>query len=391
MKRFAAQYIITCSGPPLNRAVITAEDDGTIINVDQTGGDLKELASTEFYNGIIIPGFVNCHCHLELSHLRGSTSKSKGLGTFIQEIRTKRAENQNTVISAALSGDRMMYNEGIVLCADICNTPDTFSIKKRSKIRYINLLEVFGIDPDKAAKRFGEILKVAEVAGEMDLPFSIVPHSAYSMSITLLNLLKNESSDNYVTSVHFMETDEEQMFLHDHSGPLSLSYERGGLMPHRLETAECHAEIVLNYITRSGSLILVHNTFADRNTIRRVKERDGLFWCLCPNSNNYISGTFPPLKLLLEERCEIVMGTDSLASNTGLSILEELKTVQENSPGIPINDLVVWATLNGARALGEQHRFGSIEAGKKPGLLLIENVDLQKLKLLPESFVTRLI
>ena len=70
MKRFSAQYIITNSGPPLKRAIITTEDDGTVINIEDTHGELQEKHSVEFYNGIIIPGFVNCHCHLELSHMK---------------------------------------------------------------------------------------------------------------------------------------------------------------------------------------------------------------------------------------------------------------------------------------------------------------------------------
>jgi cytosine/adenosine deaminase-related metal-dependent hydrolase len=119
--------------------------------------------------------------------------------------------------------------------------------------------------------------------------------------------------------------------------------------------------------------------------------RGNLFWCLCPNSNLYIENRIPPLNLLIDEGCEIVIGTDSLASNSNLSILEELKTLQFNFPDIPVEDLLYWATMNGAKALKEEKRFGSIERGKKPGLLLLENVDLQNMKLLPESFVTRLI
>ena len=99
----------------------------------------------------------------------------------------------------------------------------------------------------------------------------------------------------------------------------------------------------------------------------------------------------PPLDLLTAEDCEIVIGTDSLASNNQLSILEELKTIQKLYPGTRLEDLVRWATLNGAKALGQDLKFGSIEEGKKPGLLLIRNVDLVNLKLLPDSSVTRLI
>jgi cytosine/adenosine deaminase-related metal-dependent hydrolase len=211
------------------------------------------------------------------------------------------------------------------------------------------------------------------------------------MSLTLFRLLRNESFNNKVTSIHFMETAGEEIFLKNQTGPIMSSYERSGLIPPRLETAKSHSDVILNEITKSGNLILVHNTFVDRNTIRMIKERKNLFWCLCPNSNIHIENKIPPLDMLIEEGCEIIIGTDSLASNANLSILEELKTLQLKFPEIPIKDLVSWATMNGAKALGEEEQFGKIEAGKKPGLLLLQNVDLQNMKLLPDSFVTRLI
>jgi len=391
MKRFAAQYIVTNSGPPLKRAVITTEDDGTIVSIEKTSGDLKEIHSTEFYNGIIIPGFVNCHCHLELSHMKDYSSKGKGLGDFIEQIRSTRDYNKESVYSSTSSADNYMYKEGIVLCADVCNTSDSFDIKKQSRIRYINLLEVFGLDPEKAGRRMDDIIKVAETAKEMDLPYSLVPHSAYSMSLTLFRLLRNESLNNKITSIHFMESAGEEAFLKNQTGSLMSSYKRSGLIPSKLEIPGSHTDVVLNEITKSGNLILIHNTFVDRKTIRMVKERENLFWCLCPNSNIYIENQIPPLNLLMEEGCEIVIGTDSLASNINLSILDELKTLQFNFPEIPIEDLVFWATINGAKALGEEEQYGSIEPGKKPGLLLLQNVDLQNMKLLHDSFATRLI
>ena len=391
MKRFSAQYIITNSGPPLKRAIITTEDDGTILCIEDTGGNPEEKHSVEFHNGIIIPGFVNCHCHLELSHMKGSIAQGSCLGGFVEQVRNTRDNNSENIIASAYSADNEMYSEGIVLCADICNTSLSFNIKKESSIRYINLLEVFGIDAEKAGRRMDEIIKVAETAEKMNLPSSMVPHSAYSMSLSLLRLLRVKSDNNKVTSIHFMETSGEKAFLENHSGPFMASYKLSGLIPSRLETVKSHVDAVLNEITLSGNLILVHNTFADRETIRKIKERKNLFWCLCPNSNIYIENEMPPLDLLIEEDCEIVIGTDSLASNNKLSVLEELKTLQVNFPAVSIEELVRWATVNGAKALGEEGRFGKIESGKKPGLLLLHNVDLNNMKLLPGSFVTRLI
>ena len=251
MKRFAAQYIITNSGPPLKRAVITTADDGTIISIEDTAGDLKEKHSTEFHNGIIIPGFVNCNCHLELSHMKGHIPEGRGLGGFIEQIRSTRDNNKESTVSSMSIADNDMNKEGVVLCADVCNTSDSFNIKKQSRIRYINLFEVFGIDPEKAGRRMEEILKVAETAEEMNLLFSLVPHSVYSVSLTLFRLLKNRSLNNKITSIHFMETAGEKTFLENHSGPLISSYIRSGLIPPRLETVKNHADAVLNEITKS--------------------------------------------------------------------------------------------------------------------------------------------
>ena len=95
--------------------------------------------------------------------------------------------------------------------------------------------------------------------------------------------------------------------------------------------------------------------------------------------------------MLISEGCEIVIGTDSLASNNKLSILSELKILQEHFPSVPLEELVRWATINGARALCEDKKFGKIEPGMKPGLLLLENADLVNFKLLPETTAVRLV
>ncbi len=83
--------------------------------------------------------------------------------------------------------------------------------------------------------------------------------------------------------------------------------------------------------------------------------------------------------MLLRNECNIVVGTDSLASNHQLNILEELKTISRNFPGIPLEKLLQWATINGAKALQADALFGSFEKGKQPGIVLIENVEGEKL------------
>lgn len=391
MKRFSAQYIITNAGPVLRKGVVAAGDDGTIVSVEDTSGSLTEKAGTEFHNGIIIPGFVNCHCHLELSGLKGKIAPGTGLAEFVRNIREKRDDSPELKTGAMSTADEELYLGGTVLCADICNSEITFKTKKDSRVNYINLLEIFGVDPGRAGKRLDEIIQLSEKAEKEGLEHYVVPHSAYSLSLSLFRRLKEISGSNRVTSIHFMESAEEMTFLSGLSGSIRRSYEESGLGVNGFETVRDHITAILDEVTPSGNLILVHNTFTDRKTIRRVMARKNLFWCLCPASNLYIENMFPPAGLLAGEGCEIVLGTDSLASNNRLSLLEELKILQERLPLVPLTELIRWATINGARALCKEALFGSIVSGKKPGLLLLENADLINMKLTSETRVKRIL
>jgi cytosine/adenosine deaminase-related metal-dependent hydrolase len=391
MRYFSAQYIFTNNGTPLKRGIIQTDDEGVIISVEDTGGELEDKSRLEYYNGIIIPGLVNCHCHLELSHMKGQTDKKTGLGNFIEQVRSQRNSSLESIKEAAAKSDAAMAGEGVVLCADICNTDNSFAVKNLSRIRYINLLEVFGIDPSRSQKRFEEVLELARKSSENKLISYVVPHALYSTSLTLLRQIRSLGLTNRVTSVHFMESEGEKEFIENHKGPIAESYIRSGLMPDIPETVENHSTGVLEEITSAGNLILVHNTFANRETISAVNSRKGTFWCLCPGSNLYIEDMLPPVKMLMDQGCEIVIGTDSLASNDTISMISEMMILQKNFPSIGLEEIIKWATLNGARALDECDTYGKIEPGKKPGLVLLENIDLQQFNITTDTVSKRLI
>jgi cytosine/adenosine deaminase-related metal-dependent hydrolase len=111
----------------------------------------------------------------------------------------------------------------------------------------------------------------------------------------------------------------------------------------------------------------------------------------CPNSNLYIENQLPPVFLFRKENLNICLGTDSLASNHELSVLAEMITLQIHFPEIKLEELVCWATLNGAKALKMENRFGSFEVGKNPGVNLISGIDFKTMKLTEKSKVKRLI
>ena len=391
MRRFSAHLIFTNVGPPLKNGIITTSDDGTVTDVEDTGSKFTEKPAVEFHDGIIIPGFINCHCHLELSHMKGSIPEGAGLGAFLTTIQKKRKSDPETILSSALSADIEMYKGGVDLCADISNGSLIFPVKKKSNIHYFNFLEVFTTDPALAERKMQEIEILATECERSGLPYSIVPHSVYTVSLPLFRLLKQRTSANHITSIHFMESEGEDSFLSDRSGPLIEAFSKAGLLTAGLQTPKSCISAIIDEVTPAGSLILVHNVFAGKEAVRKINTRGKVFWCLCPNSNLHIGNNIPPALMLSQEGCNIVIGTDSLASNKKLNVLSELKTLQHHFPSLSITDLIRWATINGAKALGKESKYGSIGPGKKSGLLLLENADLINMKLTPDTRVLRLI
>ncbi|MRR18822.1 hypothetical protein EG827_01380 [bacterium] len=367
MRRISAQYVFTSAGNPLKRAVVTAADDGTIISVEDTGGELKESAGMEFYNGILIPGLVNCHSHLELSHMRNLIPEGGGLRKFIFSVRDRREASRADIITAAERADRELYDGGVTACGDISNDSVSFEIKKKSPVRYLTFTEVFGSDPLQAVTRMDEALKVAASATGSGLPGNITPHAVYSVSEPLFALVRQHITPRSVISLHFLESDDERLMS-------------GG-----------HVEKALALSRLASRLILVHNTVITKEEATELAAAVNTWFCLCPSSNLHISGMMPPVALLAEITGRIVAGTDSLASNNRLDMLTELRLLQDAAPGTPLHEIIRWGTINGANALKMSDTIGSIEPGKKPGLLLVENADLVNLRLLPGSRVRRLL
>jgi len=367
VRKISAQYLFTSAGKPLKRGVVTLADDGTVTGVDDTGGMLTESAGTEFYNGIIIPGFVNCHAHLELSHMRGLIPPGGGLNGFIASVRERRGATPGEIMAAAFSADMEMRSEGVMACGDISNSPLTGSVKQKSPILYFTFAEVFGLDPLVAETRMNDALCVCEEMQLRGLPVQVTPHSLYSLSGPLSHLVREHITPGSVISIHFLESDDER------------------------KMAQGHAEAAMEFSRITSRLLLVHNTVITAGEAAMLASAGNIWFCLCPTSNIHISGKTPPVAMLRQVTDRIVVGTDSLASSDHLSMITALRLLQEAAPEITAGEIIRWGTINGARALGCDDILGSVEPGKRPGLLLVEPFDLQNMRLLPASRIRRLV
>jgi cytosine/adenosine deaminase-related metal-dependent hydrolase len=177
--------------------------------------------------------------------------------------------------------------------------------------------------------------------------------------------------------MHNQETPAENEFFETKTGAFLNMYERTKIsLDFFHATGLSSLQSVLPFLKNASTSILVHNSFTTAADINAVeKQMPNTFWCLCPNANQYIEKTMPPVELLQKHNATIIVGTDSLASNWSLNILDELKTIQKHNPSIPLAEMLTWATLNGAVALQMDKRLGSFEKDKQPGVVLIEGVN----------------
>jgi cytosine/adenosine deaminase-related metal-dependent hydrolase len=329
--------------------------------------------------------------------LKDRIPEHTGIGGFVKEINRSRNTNLENLDEIIRKTDRKMWAEGIAAVGDISNSNVTISTKTKSKIHYHTFVESFGFHPSRAEKSFSIAKTVQREFAEKGLKASIVPHAPYSVSEPLFNSIKeNARSEKSILSIHNQESRGEAQFYLDGTGPIvdHLQHNLGIDISHWKPTGKSSLAFILNYFPSENQLLLVHNTFTEKEDIDELKKHRDLgntHFVLCPLSNLYIENQLPPVDLFQQENLNICLGTDSLASNHQLSVLAEMIALQQHFPHIKLEELIQWACLNGAKALNIENRFGSFEKGKNPGINVITGIELKSLKLTEKSRVKRLV
>jgi cytosine/adenosine deaminase-related metal-dependent hydrolase len=371
MKFYSADIIFDGYSFLSEGSLLVMSDDGVVEDIlhNDTNDSVQHLP------GLLMPGMINAHCHLELSHLKGLIPEHTGLVDFLLAINTGRhACSAEQIDEAIVLAEQQMIQNGIVAVGDISNTNHTLRQKQQQQLRYHTFVECVGLLDANAQQRFDYSLNLCREFEKLH-PASVVLHAPYSVSDTLIRLV-NDASGNKRTTIHNQECDDEnELFISGNGNFLKLfnailqddSFFRA--------SGKNSLQTYLPKLDQQQQLILVHNTVSTEEDIRLAHSlKKELYWCLCPNANRYIENKLPDIPMMMKNDCTMVLGTDSLASNHELSILAEIQTIQHYFPLIALEEMLRWATSNGANALGMHHALGSFEKGKKPGMVQVENV-----------------
>lgn len=378
--RIAASYVYTLDAEePIVNGYVEYDDDGTVTAV----GRCEDISSEKrFLDGAIVPGFVNAHCHVELSHLHGKFRKGTGMAGFIDQINELRDwAGREVKVELVRKWMDKMWSDGVSAMADISNDDSSFEVKASHPMYTRTFLEVFGSEPHMCEGVMNEVTELNAAADAAGIDAAPTPHSCYTMSPQLLSASAAAGLDRGYLSYHSQESLEEEELIRYGSGAMYENRKRSGMSTPPV-TGESSLKYFMDRLADArpapydAHVLLVHNVCLSQGDIDAARKvMNNVYWAICPLSNQFIHDALPPVRLMRENGLDVMIGTDSLSSNDDLDMVKEMYCLHENFPEVGMKELLSWASLNGARFLSKEDELGSLTPGKKPGLVFIGNLD----------------
>ena len=378
MARITAEYIYTLDRPePIRNGFVEYDEkNGTILSV----GTCDESEKVEA--GAIVPGFVNAHCHVELSHLHGKFRKGTGMAGFIDQINELRDwAGRETKITLVQKWMDKMWEDGVSAMADISNDDSSFGVKAVHPMYTRTFLEVFGSEPEMCEDVMKGVTELDALAEETGIDAAPTPHSCYTMSPQLLTASAAAGLAKGYISYHSQESQEEEDLLRTGTGAMYENRKRSGMSTPPV-TGESSLKYFLDRLSHAHEapydehVLLVHNVCLAQDDIDAARKSfNNVYWAICPLSNIFIHNALPPVPLMRRNGLKITVGTDSLSSNDDLDMVKEMYCIHKSFPEVPMNEILTWACANGAQFLKKDDVLGSLTPGKCPGIVMISDID----------------
>jgi cytosine/adenosine deaminase-related metal-dependent hydrolase len=320
----------------------------------------------------ILPGLVNAHTHLELSHLRGRIPAGQMFVSWIRAVIAARGDNAEPSILAGIEeGIAEAVRCGTAAVGDITNTLATCAPLAGSALDSVVFYEIIGFnpkDPIGLVNRAREAIRGASVKDRGRI--TLAAHAPYSVAPAVLRAIAEVvESDGLPCSIHVAESIEEIEFLRTGSGPWRVLLEDLGVW-NPAWIAPCVGPV--DYLDDQGffasSVLAVHGVQVTAGDLERLAARRATI-VACPRSNAYTGAGTPPIEQFYASGVQVAVGTDSLASTPDLNLFSELAMMRALAPGVPAAMLLDSATRQGARALGLDARCGTMSPGTRARLI----------------------
>jgi cytosine/adenosine deaminase-related metal-dependent hydrolase len=337
---------------------------GNIVDVGQGKGHDTSDQVIDHGPGVLMPGLVNSHTHLELSALKNSTNTSSGFISWVQSVIDQRdAVGEKKLIAGIQAGINELADSGSMIVGEIASLGLSRQPFLNSSLSGVWFREYLGTDTNGVfeCKRISAD-KIISVAG----------HALHTTASDVLVQLKSIAGEScFPFSLHLAESKEEVEFLTAGKGQWADFLNQRQVDISAMQLSDVGP---VKYADQLGLLdeqtLAVHLVFADKKDIQILADKN-VNVCLCPRSNQVLHHQLPDIPMMIKSELKLCLGTDSLASNDSLSIFDEIKFLSRSFPEITPTDIIAMATINGATALGLEKQFGRLTPGKRARMIYL--------------------
>jgi cytosine/adenosine deaminase-related metal-dependent hydrolase len=373
--RYRARHVLPITAPPLAHGVVAVEGD-RIVYVGPASaappGDEVDLGDTA-----LLPGLVNAHTHLELTAMRGFLEDLDFRSWILRLTSAKRAVlSRDMLLDAARYGIEEGLRRGITTFADTCDSGVAFDAMREYRVRGVMYQEAFGPDPSQCAASLAELRAKVEPLRALETPLvrvGVSPHAPYTVSDALFTAVASYARDESLPiAIHIAESELEHDLVVRGAGAFADGLRARGIAVAR--RARSPIELLSSLEVLAARPLLIHCVRVDETDIATIA-RTRCTIAHCPASNAKLGHGIAPLVDFVDAGIAVGLGSDSVASNNRMDLLEEarfaalLQRARVSAFGAvgPAAALSL-ATLGGARALGLDHEIGSLEVGKAADL-----------------------
>ncbi len=378
MPLYRAAWLLPISQPPIRDAWLRTERGRIVAFGPSRPGDFTSSDEIDLGNAAVLPGLVNAHTHLELSWMRGHVEMSGSFPDWIRslmELRRRADRSADEMAQSVANAIDEARAFGTALVGDISNTLTTsgpLAERHMAAVVFYELLGFIASDADRIIASALDVLQMIPAIG--DVRHTLAPHAPYSVSPALFGGIRAALAQHpFVrSSVHLGESEAEIEFLQNGTGPCRRGLEEIGKWDPAWVPPACGP---MEYLERMGfvddRLLVVHGVQFGSDDLQRIAQK-GATLVTCPRGNIATGAGTPPISEFFESGVRVAVGTDSLASVPDLNVFAELAEMRRLSPETPARVLLEAATSTGARALGFESEFGTIDSGKRDALIAVE-------------------
>jgi len=372
-----AKYVLAEPDLLLQNAAIHISSSGRISHIGTWQGSLPnpEAKVVDWGSAVIMPGLVNAHTHLELTSFCDQLTQFDSFTDWISQlIHKRRSWTQEQFLTSAKEGARLSLASGTTLAGDITSSGVGWCATRDLNLRRVVFEEVIALSADQTdqvVSQLNSTLKQAEP--NPLLTHGISPHAPYSVSPSLYRRTAELArSQGMLLTTHVAETKAEIQFLQAGTGEFKDFLARIGALPVDWKPPQLHPIPYLDSLGVLGrSCLLVHCNYLDQNALQRIlNTRSTVVYC--PRSHEFFGHEDHPVRKLLDLGINVALGTDSLASNTSLSMLDEMRFLFRKRKDLKCEEIFRAATISGAAALNLDNTLGRLKRGYWADMAVLE-------------------